>query len=47
MKSYGIENIAKNMRKDGKSYGDIAVALNVTRQSARHLCNYKINVNKK
>ena len=47
MKSHGIKIITKNMRKDGKSYVDIAVALNVTRQSYRHLCNYKINVNMK
>ena len=47
MKSHGIKIITKNMRKDGKSHGDIAVALNVTRQSARHLCNYEINVKKK
>ena len=31
------------MRNDEKSYGNIAVALNIT----RHLCNYEINVNKK
>jgi len=37
MKLNNIKNIAKNMRKDGKLYGDIAVALNITRQSARHL----------
>jgi len=32
MKLYEIKNIAKNMRKDAKSYMDIAVALNITRQ---------------
>ena len=47
MKLYDIKNIAKNIRKDGKSYWDIAVALNITRQSARHLSNYEISVTKK
>ena len=35
------------MLNNGKSNGDIAVALNITLESARHVCNYEINVNKK
>ena len=35
------------MRGDGKSYVEIAVVLNVTRQITRHLCNYELSGNKK
>ena len=47
MKSYNVRIVATKMRRDGKSYGEIAAALNVTRQIARHLCNYELSGNKK
>ena len=46
MKSKDIRNLAKEMRNNGKSYGDISAALHITRQSARHLCKYEIKISK-
>jgi len=35
------------MRTEGKSFADISEVLNITRHSARHLCNYKPKMIKK
>ena len=46
MKSKDIRNLAKKMLNNGKLYGDISAALNVTQQYVRHLSKYEIKINK-
>jgi len=47
MRSKEFRELATVMRNQGKSYGDIARTLNVSKQSARNLCNYQLKINKK
>ena len=41
MKSIDIKIVAQRMHTEGKSFADISEALNITRHSAIHLCNYQ------
>ena len=47
MRSNEIREIAKNLRNDGRSYGEIARTLHISRQSVYNLCNYKLSAVKK
>jgi len=47
MKSNDVRILVKNMRNTGRSYGEIAGILHISRQSVRNLCNYKLNAVKK
>jgi len=47
MRSKEFRDLAIKMRIVGKAYGDIARTFNVSRQSARNLCNYQVSMKKR